>query len=191
MVLVFGVESEEVSLVPTDAGSQIIAVQIVVAHIGIERGIAVEHLALRGSQSHIALRTVVHQTLPTSIVEAVPVHAHRRQCLIVITIHQLLDQAWRTILTQFKAHDGIDVVVAQETMLKVQLITECIAISIVGLLHIASAIRQQALTVLVNKGIVCQSHLVGIGIIIHFTAALRPLILEHDVIPEPLQELGL
>ena len=93
VVLVLGVESEEVGLVPSYAARQVIAVQVVVAHIGIERGVAVEYLALAGRQSAQALRAVVHQRLPALVVERLPVHADGGQRRVVVAVHQLLDEA--------------------------------------------------------------------------------------------------
>ena len=49
----------------------------------------------------------------------------------------------------------------EETLLIVQLVTEGIAPRVVGLLPVASAVSQQALSTLIDEGIVRHAHLVG------------------------------
>ena len=143
MVLVLGVESEEVGLVPTDAGCQVVTVAVVIAHIGVERGIAVERLALVRSQSAIRQLAVIYQALPSCRVHRRPVHADRGQCRLVVAIEQLVDESWRLVLTELQTHDGVDVMLAVvETLVEVQLVAERIAIGVVGLLGVASASRQ-------------------------------------------------
>ena len=51
MMLVLGVESEEIGLIPTDTARKVVAAQEVVTYVPIERGIAVEGLALTGRRS--------------------------------------------------------------------------------------------------------------------------------------------
>ena len=151
-----------------------------------------EHLTLAGAQSAHALRAVIDQRLPALVVERLPVHADGGQRRVVVAVHQLLDEAWRAVLAQFEAHDGVHVVLGvEETLVEVQLVAERIAARVVGLLEEAAPVGQQALARLVNEGVVRQAHLVGGGLVVLLAARLPPLILEHDVILEPLQELGL
>ena len=65
MVLVLRIESEEIGLIPADTACEIIAIAVVIAHIGIERGIAVEGLRLARGQTREPLCIAIYQTLPT------------------------------------------------------------------------------------------------------------------------------
>ena len=191
MVLVLGVKSEEVGLVPTDAGRHVVAVTVVIAHVGIERGIAMERLALVGIQSTIGQLAIVHQTLPSRRVQRCPVHTHGCQRCFVIAVQQLVDKSWGLVLTELQTYNGINVMlVIVETLVEVQLVAERIAIRVVSLLGIASATCQQTIAVLIDKRIMRHTHLIGIGIVILFTTVLRPLVLEHHIIFEPFQELS-
>ena len=129
MVLVLGVESEEVCLIPANTSCQIITILVVVAYVGIEGCIAMEGLTLRNSRAAAeTLGTVIHQTLPTLIGQTQPVHTDRCQRLIIIAEHHLINQTRRTILTQLESHNRIHVMLGiQETLVEVQLITESIA----------------------------------------------------------------
>ena len=151
-----------------------------------------ERLALVGIQSAIGQLAVVDQTLPARRVQRRPVHAHGCQRRFVIAVQQLVDKARSPVLTELQTDNGINIMpVIVKALVEVQLVAERIAIRVVGLLCIAPATSQQAVAVLIDERIMRHTHLVGIGTIILFTAALRPLILEHDVILEPFQELGL
>ena len=193
VVLVAGVESEEVGLVPADAARQVVAVEVVIAHVGVEGGIAVERLALAvDGAAGEALRAVVDQALPALVGQRQPVHPDGGQGLLVVSVHHLVDDPPAAVLTQFQTHNGIDVMLRfQETPVEVELVAERIAVGVVRLLFVAAALGQQALAVLVDEGIVGHAHLVGVRVVVTLAAVLRPLVLEHHVVAEQLQELGL
>ena len=78
-----------------------------------------------------------------------------------------------------------------KALLEVQLVAQRVAIRVVGLLCITASIGQQTVTALVDERIVGEAHLIGTRIVVGLATVLCPFVLEHQVIAEPLQELGL